>query len=89
MMGFHKRDNCTRANYTSLRTCFSSGDNSGSFGTAGSFLSSDFFVFGLDAFGSAEALPAFAEGVPLVDLGVELEITLILGFLTESDRCGA
>jgi hypothetical protein len=73
---------------TSFRACFSSADSSGSFGTAASFFSSDFFAFALAGLLSDAAFVALVLGVPFVDFGVALEITLIFGFLTESDRCG-
>lgn len=82
---------------TSFLACFSSGVSSGSLGVAAFsvLFSSDslgsfaFLVLLLAALVSVEAFAALGVvDVPLVVFGVELVVSLILGFLTESERAG-
>ncbi len=81
----------------SRRTCFltrrSSGESSGSLGTEASFSalasSASFFLFLAFALFESAALMDFGVDVaPLATFGVALVVSLILGFLTESERCG-
>jgi hypothetical protein len=81
---------------TCLRSCFSWALSSGSFGAGASF--SAFFSSPSLAGFLALALAGFAAGCSLVDdlgvatpfaaLGVDEVFSLILGFLTESERWG-
>lgn len=78
--------------HTDFLVCLSSAESSGSLAAAASsaFLSSASFFFDLDFAPLASvALVDFGVAVaPLAALGVALVVSLILGFLTESDRRG-
>jgi len=78
---------------TPFLACLSSADSSGSLGLTASFstfFSSASFFLDLDFVLLASAVLAALGAVvaPLAVLGVELVVSLILGFLTESDRWG-
>jgi hypothetical protein len=59
-------------------------------GTAASLSSASlaFLALGFAPLDSAALLDLGVDVAPLVALGVALDVSLILGFFTESDRCG-
>jgi hypothetical protein len=87
---------CSGGYRTSLRACRSSGVNSGSLGGAASFFgfSASASLAGLVDLALAlealevDSLAGMGDSAPLADLGVALLVSFILGFLTESERCG-
>src|SRR5690554_1804291 len=78
--------------HTSFLTCWSSAESSGSLGVdslSAFFSSASFFLdLALELLESAALVDLGVAVAPLAALGVALVVNLILGFLTESARCG-